>query len=241
MLFLDLETTGFTQNKIIELAYIKQNLLKSGESNETKQEIRFEKRYWLEFWEKIELEAMAVHHITDKMIESLPVFEKDEQYNELINIFQNDIFVAHNTNFDYSEVLNWVYNIEVPRRICTLKLARRLLPKLPKHSLQYLRYYFGLDFGERIDPHAALSDVIVLKWVFYELFDIAKKAFPDKTEEEIIEAFIKLEKEPSLLYIVNFWKYSWSKWSDVPKDYLQWIINSNQFDEDIIYTAKYYL
>jgi DNA polymerase III epsilon subunit-like protein len=106
---------------------------------------------------------MAIHHITDEMIEDLPIFEKDENYNNLINILKNDIFVAHNTNFDYREVLNGIYNIEIENRICTLKLARRLLPKLPKHSLQYLRYYFKLDFGEKIDPHAALSDVIVLK------------------------------------------------------------------------------
>lgn len=184
---------------------------------------------------------MAVHHITDKMIEWLLTFEKDEDYNELINKLQNDILVTHNTNFDYNDVLNWVYNIEIPKRICTLKLARRLLPKLPKHSLQYLRYYFGLDFSERIDPHAALSDVIVLKWVFYKLFEIAKKVYPDKTDKEIIDAFISLESKPSLLYIVEFWKYKWSKWSDLPKDYLNWIISSNQFDKDIIYTAEYYL
>lgn len=238
MIFLDVETSGFTKNKIIELAYIKQELLKNNENNK---EERFEKRYWLEFWEKIELEAMAIHHITDEMIEDLPIFEKDENYNNLINILKNDIFVAHNTNFDYREVLNGIYNIEIENRICTLKLARRLLPKLPKHSLQYLRYYFKLDFGEKIDPHAALSDVIVLKWVFYKLLEIARLAFPNKSDEEIIEAFIKLEKEPCLLYSVEFWKYKWSKWSDIPKDYLDWIVKSNQFDEDIVHTAKHYL
>jgi len=235
MIFLDIETSWFTKNKIIELAYIKEELFWEGS------EERFEKRYWLEFGEKIELEAMAVHHITDAMIEWLPVFEQAEDYDKLINTLQNDIFVAHNANFDYKEVLNSVYNIEIKRRICTLKLARRLVPTLPKHSLQYLRYYFGLDFWERIDPHAALSDVIVLKWVFYKLFEIAKKVYPNKTDDEIIDAFIALEAQPCLLYSVEFWKYKWSKWSDVPKDYLDWIIKSNQFDEDIVYTAKHYL
>jgi hypothetical protein len=42
MIFLDVETSGFTKNKIIELAYIKQELLKNNENNK---EERFEKRY----------------------------------------------------------------------------------------------------------------------------------------------------------------------------------------------------
>lgn len=228
MIFLDTETTWFEKNKIIEIAYIKW-------------EERYEKRFWLEEWDVIELEAMAIHHITPKMLEGKKSFAKDEDYPKLLELMQNEIMVCHNMKYDYDSVLNKVYNIEVPRRICTLKVAKRLLPDVPRHNLQYLRYYFDLEFSERIDPHAAISDVIVLEWVYNKLLEIAKEKYSDKSEEEIIEYFIKIEQNPVLLWMVDFWKHKWSYWKDLPKDYLEWIASKEDFGEDAIYTAKYYL
>lgn len=78
--------------------------------------------------EKIDLEAMSIHHITDKMIDGLPVFDEDGDYERVKEILSKEIMVCHNTKFDYREVLNAVYGVLVPRRICTLKLAKTLVP-----------------------------------------------------------------------------------------------------------------
>lgn len=230
MIFLDTETTGFELNNLIELAYIN-----SSDNS------RFEKRYGLKWWIKIELEAMAIHHITEKMISGLEIFEESGDFKNLSELLKSEIMVCHNTKYDYDSVLWAVYWLEIPKRICTLKLAKRLLPNLPKHNLQYLRYYFELEFNEIIDPHAAISDVIVLEAVYNKLFEIAKNNFKDKTDEEIIEIFMKIEKNPVLLWRIDFWKHRWIAFKDLPKDYLEWLIKSDFDNEDVIYTAKYYL
>lgn len=107
--------------------------------------------------------------------------------------------------------------------------------------MQYLRYYFDLEFDEVIDPHAALSDVIVLEGVYKKLLEIAKERYPERSEEEIINGFIKVEARPVLLKDVTFGKYKGKKWSEVPLDYLQWIVKSDYDDEDAKFTAQKYL
>ena len=228
MIFLDTETNGLNFNKIIELAYI----------NDKE---RYEKRYSLNEGEHIEIEAMAIHHITEKMLNGLPTFEKSEDYEELKQKIENDILVCHNTKYDYDIVLKWNYGFTIKDRICTLKVAKTLLPESKKHNLQFLRYYFWLEFDERIDPHAAISDVIVLKWVYEALFKLAKEKFPEKTDEEITQFFIDIEKNPVLLENVWFWKHKWEKFKDLPKEYLDWLIKINFDNEDVLYTAKHYL
>lgn len=51
---------------------------------------------------------------------------------------------------------------------------------------------------------------------------------------------IQITRSPSLLYKCVFGKNAGKLWSEVPKDYLSWIINQD-FDEDVKYTAGYYL
>lgn len=215
-------------NEVIELAFLSPNE-------------RFEKRYSLKEGSHIDLEAMAIHHITEKMIKDLPTFMDDSETPRILELLKNEIMVCHNTKYDFNMVLKGVYDIEVPRRICTLKLAKRLLPELPRHNLQYLRYYFDLEFSERIDPHAAISDVLVLEGVYNKLLAIAKEKFEDKTEEELIEYFIKIEANPVLLSTVDFGKHKGSKWKDLPRDYLEWVASKDDFGDDEVYTAKYYL
>lgn len=230
MFFLDTETSWFTENKVIELAYIKT----------WEKEERFEKRYALPKGEKIELEAMSIHHITEKMIAWKKVFDKDTSFKKLEELMANDIMVCHNTRFDYKDVLHGVYGMECPKKICTLKLAKRLVPGLPRYNLQYLRYYFELEFEEVIDPHAALSDVIVLEAVYNKLFEIAKYKKPELSDEQVIDAFIKLEWMPVLLHTIEFGKHKWTHFKEIPKDYLEWLIKSSE-DEDVVFTAKKYL
>jgi DNA polymerase III epsilon subunit-like protein len=64
---------------------------------------------------------------------------------------------------------------DVTSPICTLRLSRYLLPELEQHKLQYLRYYFGIEFAEKPQTHDALGDVLVLEKVFYKLHELLKR------------------------------------------------------------------
>ncbi|WP_275183708.1 exodeoxyribonuclease X, partial [Citrobacter freundii] len=82
----------------------------------------------------IGFEAMAIHHITEDMVEGAPLL------SEVIGRYLGaDAYVAHNAKFDKAKLpaMNAPW-------ICTAKLARSLLPEHKSHSNQYLRYSLGL-------------------------------------------------------------------------------------------------
>jgi uncharacterized protein (DUF3820 family) len=45
---------------------------------------------------------------------------------------------------------------------------------------------------------------------------------------------------PLLLTTCNFGKHAGKKWSDVPRDYLDWMARTGGFDPDTTYTAAHY-
>ncbi len=74
--------------------------------------------------------------ITDEMVEDAPLFEDvAEKINQLL---QDKVFVAHNVNFDYSFVKshlaasNFILN---SKKLCTVRLSRKIFPGLPSYSL----------------------------------------------------------------------------------------------------------
>ena len=95
----------------------------------------------------ISIDAMAVHHITEKMVEDKPSFMGSKIYDKLKYLVddENNVIVAHNAHFDMNILhMEGIYS---PRVICTLKLARYLDKNgvIPKYNLQFLRYYLGLE------------------------------------------------------------------------------------------------
>jgi hypothetical protein len=47
--------------------------------------------------------------------------------------------------------------------------------------------------------------------------------------------------EPVLLPKVTFGKYRGQNWTDVPPDYLQWILRQQDMNEDVVHTARHHL
>lgn len=237
-IFLDTETHAKENPILIQLAY--KNQLNWEEIN-----CLFSTGgTMIEFW------AMAVHHITEKMVENKNTFDKSVERNELKNLLSYwYILIAHNAPFDVGVLKN--HGVEVPLYICTLKLARYIYPEFEAHNLQYLRYRLGLEFDREINPHDAMSDVYVLEKLFYHL----SKKFAERLAAEIsndprklnedttlIQRMIEITRAPSLLYRCVFWKHAGKLWSEVPRDYLEWIAyKSDMSDEDVMHTARYYL
>ena len=131
--------------------------------------------------------------------------------------------------------------------ICTLRLARYLDPegKIERYNLQYLRYLLELDVEAL--AHDALGDVLVLEKLFGRLKNKLMES-EKLNEEEAIEKMIEISSHPSLFKFINFGKHNGKEIKEIARidlGYLEWLLKqkeeSDQIDEDWIYTLKHYL
>jgi len=233
LIFFDTETTGNTENDFLcQIAY----------KNDTES---FVGLYKPEI--KIPPEASAIHHITNKMIVDKPSFKESTDQSKIKKLFEDEdsIVVAHNAPFDLMIVKK--EGIIPNKFICTLRVARYLDPegKIDRYNLQYLRYFLDLDV--EATAHDALGDVLVLEELYKRL---EKKLI--ETEKlkkgQAIEKMIEISSHPSLLRTFNFGKHLGKKIEEVlatDRGYLVWLLaqklESDQIDEDWIYTLKHHL
>ena len=185
----------------------------------------------------ISIDAMVVHHITEKMVADKPAFQESDEYAEFKKLISdiNNVIVAHNAKFDMQMLQ--MEDLYTPRVICTLKLARYLDKNgvIPKYSLQYLRYYLGLEVDAK--AHDATGDVLVLEGLFERL----KVKFLDNDKLiDPIQEMINISSNPVLMTRMPFGKHKGMLFSEVPTDYLQWL-STTELDEDMAYTVKHHL
>ena len=88
--------------------------------------------------------------ITNEMVEDAPVFE--EIADKVYNILHDKVFVAHNVNFDYSFIKSQLeacgYHLNT-RKLCTVRLSRKLMPGYPSYSLGNLCHSLLDQLAER--------------------------------------------------------------------------------------------
>jgi DNA polymerase-3 subunit epsilon len=98
--------------------------------------------------------------ITQEMVAGAPTF--GEIADQIVAALAGRVFVAHNARFDWGFV-----GAEIRRsrdlaldgpRLCTVRLARRLVRGEPSYSLGALAVRFGLEFTAR---HRAAGDALV--------------------------------------------------------------------------------
>ena len=234
-LFFDTETTDVQSKDIIQLAFLTSDGKEFNEYFKPEQDISFG--------------AMAVHHITPEFLEDKPMFKERmvqdttsmTLFSEITlkeylnNLGKEYIWVAHNAEFDM-EVLK-KKGIEIPKYICTLKVARNMLEDenkkdLESYSLQYLRYYLGIYKKEKdieILPHDAMGDVVVLKNLFEYL---------QNNSVLTPENMMTISKEPQYIRTITFGKYAGYSIEEVAKidrDYLEWLMENAQDKKDLLY------
>jgi exodeoxyribonuclease X len=233
VIFFDTETTGNTEKDFLcQLAYKTDN---DSFSNLYKPPI------------KIPPEASAVHHITNKMLESKQSFNESGDLPKIKKLFEEKdaVVVAHNAQFDL--MIMKKEGIVPNNFICTLRLARHLDPegKIERYNLQYLRYLLELEVEAQ--AHDALGDVLVLEKLYERL---KKKVMEENNldEEEAIAKMIEISSHPSLFKYINFGKHNGREIEEIARidrGYLEWLLaqklESDQIDEDWIYTLKHYL
>ena len=115
----------------------------------------------------------ALTNITSEMVRSAPRFRDICQ--QLLGVLEGHIFVAHNADFDWrflsAEVERATYRPLQGKRICTVKLARKVLPQLRRRNLDALQNFYGVENHAR---HRAGGDAVATASVFLRLLDGAR-------------------------------------------------------------------
>jgi DNA polymerase-3 subunit epsilon len=108
----------------------------------------------------------ALTGITDDDVAGSPRFE--QVADELAEIMDGAVFVAHNVRFDYGFLKMEFGRLGVPFRpqlLCTVRLSRRLFPQYRSHKLEAVIQRHGLTAPKR---HRAYDDAHCL-WQFFQL------------------------------------------------------------------------
>jgi DNA polymerase III subunit epsilon len=122
--------------------------------------------------------------ITHEMVANAPRFA--EVAADVAAMVEGHVFVAHNAAFDWrfvtAEMEKATGHTPRGRTLCTVRLARKLLPNLPSRSLDALALYFGLEIESR---HRALDDAVATAHVLLR--------FVEMLEEHDVEDWSALE------------------------------------------------
>jgi DNA polymerase III epsilon subunit family exonuclease len=163
--FFDTETTGDApyKDKIIEIAAIKT----IGDTEIARLEFLLNPQ--------IRLPAIIteITGITDEMLVGKPLFA--DVADELLAFVEDLPIVAHNADFDRQFLNHEFMMVKKPTLVnpqfCTWKMAKRILPKQEKYSLEHLADVFGIDKGS---SHRASDDTVTLWHFFRKMVDILK-------------------------------------------------------------------
>ena len=166
---LDTETTGMNQGS--GAIYLGHRIIEIGCVEVVNR--RLTGRYYHQYinpGQAIDLEAIAVHGITDERVSKEPRFHQIAQ--EFINFIDGAEIVAHNASFDVN-FMDHEFSLLQPRGpktadICqildTLEIAKFLHPG-QKNNLDALCKRYGVDTSRR-EYHGALLDAEILADVY---------------------------------------------------------------------------
>jgi len=175
---IDIETTGLSRHyhKITEIAAVKVNKGKIGQQFQT---LVNPKTHIPSF-------ITRLTGIDDNMVKDAPVIQ--DVMPEFLDFLGDKVFVAHNASFDFG-FLNHNAEDEIKNpRLCTRKLANRLLPNLTSKKLNCLCNYFKINNN---NAHRAMSDTLATTEILNNFLEIMhKKGF--KTPEDVL----RFEKMP---------------------------------------------
>jgi len=159
----DVETTGgrpYAGDRVTEIAAV---AVRNGEIAEVYETLVNPQR-------AIPPMITAITNITWEMVRDQPTFR--EICPDVVTALRGNIFVAHNVTFDWKFVTHEISRASGEqldgRRLCTVRLARRLLPQLPRRSLDWVARHYGVDIPRAV-RHRAAGDAIATAHVLLGL------------------------------------------------------------------------
>jgi len=184
----------------------------------------------------IPIEASTKHNIYDYQVAGKPLTAQlvPEIFKELLAFAEGTqlILGGHNTRFDWRFLGQLV---DIPKEtlsICTLRMARAMIPSTASHTLEYLyRDYFKLSSPRTVTAHDALCDV----WMSYEILH----ALIGLQDGLSVEAVAKELQNPIELEIFPFGTNKGTPFKQMPKRSLKWYIDKgDDMDPDVLHTCK---
>ena len=154
----------------------------------------------------------AMTGINDKMVAGAPRFE--EVAEKIYTLLQDKIFIAHNVNFDYSFIKAHLRESGFElnsKKLCTVRLSRKIFPGFPSYSLGKLCQSLGIPIYDR---HRAGGDTAATVKVFQLLLQNDKeqhiqKSLQRNSKESVLppnvpkEHFDQLPDTPYVYYFNN--------------------------------------
>ncbi|GAO43723.1 exonuclease domain-containing protein [Flavihumibacter petaseus] len=200
----DIETTGgfAASNGITEIAII----LHNGKEEEGRyatlvNPLRTIPRY-----------ITALTGIDDRMVAEAPLFKTIAPH--IHELLRNRVFVAHNVNFDFSFIRHHLeecgYSLPV-KKLCTVRLARKIMPGLPSYSLGNICRQLEITNNDR---HRAMGDAAATAILFERLVNAdhqqeLTKMIRGKNAEQFlpphlpVECLVNLPGQPGVYYFEN--------------------------------------
>ncbi len=119
--------------------------------------------------------------IDDSMVVNAPTFE--EIASQVFELLQDKIFVAHNVNFDYSfirhHLLQAGHTLD-SRKLCTVRLSRKIIPGLNGYSLSKLTRQLNINLTNH---HRAGGDALATAEIF--------RILVERDEEDVMDGMLK--------------------------------------------------
>jgi DNA polymerase-3 subunit epsilon len=116
----------------------------------------------------------SITGITNDMVRSAPAFE--EIAEQLLDVLAGRVFVAHNARFDWRFVATELKRARALRlegaRLCTVRLARRLVQSVESCALDALTLRFDLANPAR---HRAAGDALATAELLHRLLRLARQ------------------------------------------------------------------
>lgn len=215
---IDFETTGFPPEAgIVEVGWtdVRYSFEMLGEERKVYTEVGEWESELTDPGRKIEIAAMAIHHIRNEDVSGKR--KPEEVLRELQD--EPDYFVAHNAKFEkefFQPGKPW---------ICTLKAGYRLCPKAPNHQNQTLRYFLNTPVPRDsvVHSHRAGPDACVTA---YTLAKFLTAVTP--------EVLSRWESEPTHFPLCPIGATERGKpWHEVERSFLAWICRQPKMEPDI--------
>lgn len=147
--------------------------------------------------------------ITNEMVAHAPTFS--DISNRVHEMLEHNIFVAHNVNFDYTFIRHHLQLSGITfqsKKLCTVRLSRKVFPGLPSYSLGNLCTSLSIPLQDR---HRAYGDAAATVEVFNRILH-------DNQSSDVIDYFLKRGSKEAVLP-PNLPKEEFEQLPDVPGVY----------------------
>lgn len=127
--------------------------------------------------------------IYNHMLEDAPVFS--DIAPNIHSLLKGRIFVAHNVNFDYTFLRSQLKDAGYDwhsRKLCTIRMAKKVFPGLKRYGLGHLCDHFGINNEQR---HRATGDALATTTLFEMVLA--------KGGEQMIKDFLRKENRQQIL------------------------------------------